>query len=103
MAEMRPGTIDTEAIYRAHRIMREMVASFNESKRDVELITASVRENWVGVGRNAFESQYKTLINKIEDFGNTIKELYDALVEAEAKYEDADVDIHQQLEMAIGH
>lgn len=103
MGDIRPGTIDTEAIYRTHRVMRDLVDKFNDSMTNVNTISNTVLENWVGSGRNAFESQYKLLIKKIDDFGDTIKTLYDALVESETKFEDADLEMHQQLEKSLGN
>jgi len=102
MADIRPGTINTGDINNAHRAMRSLITLYHEAQRDANDVTLSVRENWVGKARNEFESQYKLLIKKIDDFGDVIQELYDALVKAEKEYEDADLELHQQLEMALG-
>lgn len=93
------GTINTEAIYSTHRLMREMVTAFNDSKLEVAMITNSVRQNWVGAGRTEFDAQYRTVINKIEDFGESIQEIYNALVDSEKQYEETDVEIAQQFTM----
>ena len=53
-----------------------------------------------GKGCNEFASQYNILIRKIEDFGDTLQEIYDALVDAEQAYEDADDSIRQEFAMA---
>lgn len=100
MADIK-GTIDTEAIYKAHRYMRQMVSDFHKSQQEVNRITQNVKDNWVGDGRNAFESQYKILISKIDDFGDTIEEIYNALVDSETQYETADNDLKQQFYIAM--
>ena len=93
------GNINTEVIYNTHRLMREMITEFNNSKLEVAAITQLVRDNWVGAGRDAFDTQYRTVINKIEDFGESIQEIYDALVDSEMQYEEVDVSIAQQFIM----
>lgn len=95
------GTIDTELIYATHRQIKEIVESFKTVNRDVADITTTIKENWVGKGRNEFESQYNLLIKKIEDFGDTLQDIYDALVEAEAEYETADDSLRQEFVMSM--
>lgn len=95
------GTINTAMIYDTHRQIKTIVDSYKEVNKRVADITAEVNENWVGKGHNEFESQYNVLIRKIEDFGDTLKEIYDSLVEAEADYEDKDDDIRQDFVMAM--
>ena len=84
------GNINTAKIYATHRQIKEIVESYKEVNAEVASITIKIQEEWVGKGRNAFESQYKLLIKKIDDFGDTLQDIYDALVEAEAEYETAD-------------
>ncbi|MCA1054927.1 WXG100 family type VII secretion target [Rossellomorea aquimaris] len=94
------GTIDTAKIYATHAQIKEIVHSFNDVNLEVSKITQKINENWVGKGRNEFETQYKLLIKKIDDFGETLKEIYDALVTSEADYEAADDQIRQQFNMS---
>ena len=95
------GNIDTAKIYSAHSQIKEIVESYNDVNLKVSKITLKIKENWVGKGCNEFESQYNLLIKKVEDFGDTLKEIYDALVEAEAEYETVDDKIRQQYTMAM--
>lgn len=97
---MRSGTINTAMIYDTHRQIKTIVESYKVVNEKVRKITAEVNANWSGEGHNEFQSQYENLIGKIEDFGDTLKEIYDALVEAEAKLEDTDDDIRQDFVMA---
>ena len=95
------GNIDTAKIYAAHSQIKEIVSAYKEVNMEVAQITQKVKENWVGEGRNEFESQYNLLIRKIDDFGDTLQEIYEALVQAEADYETSDNDLKQNFRAAI--
>lgn len=95
------GNIDTQEIYNVHQEIKSIVDNYKIINKNVADITAKVNENWVGNGHDEFESQYNILIRKIEDFGDALQDIYDALVNAEVKYEDMDNDIRQEFEMAM--
>ena len=95
------GSIDTAKIYAAHAQIKEIVSSYKNVNAEVSRITQRVKENWVGEGRNEFESQYNLLIRKIADFGDTLQEIYEALVQAEADYETSDNELKQNFKAAI--
>lgn len=95
------GTINTGTIYNTHRIIKSIVDDYTAVNDEVYQITKTVKENWVGKGRNEFESQYNILIKKIDDFGDTLYEIYDALVDAEAQYEEQDDSLRQSFTMAM--
>ena len=97
------GNINAGTIYNTHTQIKALVESYKEVNLEVERITQTVREIWVGKGRNEFESQYNILIKKIDDFGDTLQEIYDALVDAEAQYEDTDDSIRQDYVMAMNN
>ena len=100
-AVIQRGSIDSALIFETHTQIKKIVESYKELNLKVSRITDEVKENWVGQGRNEFEVQYKFLISKIDDFGDTLQEIYDALVEAEASYEEADDSIRQNFVMAM--
>ena len=95
------GHIDTEKIYATHRQIKEIVESYKDVNLEVSQITKKIKENWVGKGRNEFESQYNLLIKKIDDFGDILQDIYSALVEAEAEYETSDDGLRQEFVRAI--
>ncbi|MEG2929786.1 MAG: WXG100 family type VII secretion target [Oscillospiraceae bacterium] len=95
------GNIDTSKIYAAHMQIKEIVESFRDVNYNVENITETIKENWVGEGRNEFELQYKLLIRKIYDFGDTLQDIYDALVEAEVEYETSDDSLRKDFVKAV--
>lgn len=95
------GHIDTGKIFETHSQIKEIVESYKDVNLQVSQITKKIKENWVGKGRNEFESQYNLLIKKIDDFGDTLQDIYDALVEAEAEYETSDDGLRQEFVKAI--
>lgn len=95
------GTIDTGKIYATHRQIKEIVESYKNVNLEVSQITKTIKENWVGEGRNEFESQYNLLIKKIDDFGDTLLDIYEALVESEAEYETSDDSLRQEFVKAV--
>lgn len=95
------GTVDTKRIYAAHTQIKSIVESYRTVNAEVFKITQAVKSNWVGKGCNEFESQYNLLIKKIDDFGDTLLDIYEGLVQAEADYEAADDSLRQQFVMAM--
>ena len=95
------GTINSRLIYNTHTQLKSLLLSYKELNLRVSQITTEVEENWVGKGRDEFESQYKLLIRRIEDFGDTLQDIYGALVEAETAYRNADDDIRQDYVMSM--
>lgn len=98
---MNKGTIDTKVIYDTHTKIKEIVESYKDVNLRVSAITTEVNENWVGKGNTEFRSQYNMLIKKIDDFGDTLEEIYEALVKAEAEYEKEDDSIRQKFVKAV--
>lgn len=98
---MFDGSINTSDIFDTHKQIKEIVESYKEVNARVNNITNTVNENWVGKGQTEFESQYKLLIRKIDDFGDTLKDIYDALVKAEAAYEEQDDNLRKDFVKAV--
>lgn len=95
------GHINTNNINSTHRQIKSIVDSYREVNKEVNTITNQLKDEWVGKGRNEFESQYNLLIRKIDDFGDTLQDIFDHLVEAEADYETADNDLKQDFRAAM--
>ena len=95
------GHIDSGKIYEAHTQIKAIVEQYKDTKATVALITQRVKDNWVGKGRNEFEFQYETLIRKIDDFGDTLYEIYEALVNSEKAYRDLDDELRQDYTMSM--
>ncbi len=84
------GTIDQKLISDTHQQIKELVDLFQEQKKEVTEITNRAKLNWVGEGKNEFETQYDMLISKVNDFGDSLVEIYDALVKADAEFQSVD-------------
>lgn len=95
------GTIKTESIAAARVKMLDLLNRFITVQKEVALTRQSLCEDWVGQGRNEFQTQYNLLISKVSDIGDSLKEMYEALIEAEAAYQEADDRYHQQVTMAL--
>ncbi len=95
------GTIQTRSIAETREQMQKIVYQFKEQKKAVADVRTLLSLNWVGEGRNEFEAQYNLLISKVSDIGDTLDEMYKALVEAEAKYQEADDTYHQEMIMGL--
>ena len=97
---MVKGTIEVQYINNAHSKIKNIVTRFNQAKVEVNEITNELKQNWVGDGRDEFESQYELLMSKIGDFSDALDEIYDALVEAEASYQTTDDNVRQGYVMS---
>lgn len=100
-ANICDGNIETAQIYEAHRQIKTIVDNYKKVNLEVSQITNTIKDNWVGKGRNEFESQYNLLIKKIDDFGDALLDIYEALVESEASYESADDSLRQEFVKAL--
>lgn len=95
------GNINTESINNTHSQIRSIVELYGKVNKEVRELAITLEENWVGVGRNEFESQFNQLSTKMTDIGDILEEIYDALVLAEAKYESSDDSLRQKFTKSI--
>lgn len=95
------GNINAQKIYATHTKIKKIVEEYVAIQHEVADIERTIEENWVGEGRNEFETQYNMLISKVDDFGDVLAEMYDNLVQAEADYETADNDLKINYDMAM--
>lgn len=94
------GQINEAYIQDAVETIEKLVAEYNEIQNRVEKTDAKAKEHWVGKGRNAYESQYMSLVRRIYDFGDTMKEIYDQLVYALAEYQKTDTSLSREFTKA---
>lgn len=101
MSTVGKGTIETEKIGAARAKMLEILNKFRTVQGDLDTTKKNLCEDWVGEGRNEFQTQYQLLISKVSDIGDSLDEMYNALVEAEASYGDTDSEIRQGVVMSF--
>ncbi len=95
------GTIDGKLISETHQQIKKLVDSFQEQKKEVTEITNRAKQNWVGEGKNEFEAQYDILISKVNDFGDSLVEIYDALVKADVEFQSVDEKLKAEYNSAV--
>lgn len=73
------------------------VTTYNEIKTKVQNTVSALLKTWNGEGKKQYEYDYDILYRQLEDIGDVLYELYDALVEAEAAYIKADEQLAKQM------
>lgn len=101
MGTVGKGTIETDKIGAARAKMLEILNKFRTVQNNLDTTRKNLCEDWVGEGRNEFQTQYQLLISKVSDIGDSLDEMYQALVEAEAGYGDTDSQIRQEVVMSL--
>lgn len=91
------GMVNVAAIEDARKKLEKLVETYYDINRRVNDTTTKVKENWKGKGANEFEVQYQNLINKIDDFGVILKEVFENLVNAEIAYSTVDEEAGNNL------
>lgn len=92
------GHIDAGKIEETYHAVHNLVETFNKNLHPRMIgTTAIVKDNWVGKGRNEFESQYKLVISKFDDLGDVLAQIYNELVDAKAEYDTEDNKIKQDF------
>lgn len=94
--------LNTQDIVDVYQKFRDTLTSLNEIRDGIELQTTRLYAVWNGQGRNAFENQYRQLFSKISDINDALDEMYQAMVNAVAAYQQVDEQIAQQIDMASG-
>lgn len=94
-------TIDEQAIDDARQKMQELAISFGDTKVRINEITTQLLDNWVGKGRTEFATQYDLLIGKVDDIGDSLDDMNDALIEAQAAYQETDQAFHREVSMSL--
>lgn len=82
--------LDTSKFHSTISAFKKGITEYNTIKTDVERTTNELFISWLGEGKVQFEKNYTTLYRQLTDIADIMYELYDALVEAEAAYIEAD-------------
>ena len=73
------------------------VTTYKEIKTKVQNTVSALLRTWDGEGKKQYEYDYDILYRQLEDIGDVLYELYDALVEAEAGYIKADEQLAKNM------
>ena len=89
--------LDTKYFSEAITAFSKGVTEYNRIKTDVQKNVSQLLRTWDGKGKKQYEYDYDILYRQLEDIGDVLYELYDALVKAEAIYIKADEKLAKQL------
>ena len=82
--------LDTNKFSSTIAIFKSGIEEYNRIKNGVKSTTNDLFLKWQGEGKAQFESDYYTIYQQLSDIGDIMYELYDALIDAQAAYIQAD-------------
>ena len=89
--------LDTNKFSEVVAIFKKEIETYNDIKSDVEKTTNALFLNWQGKGKTQFEKDYTTIFQQLTDIADIMYELYNALIDAQAAYIQADEDAAKML------
>lgn len=93
MSEDYQGSIrnlDTTEFINVANDLKSAVTDFHEIKNNINQTTTDLLAVWQGEARNAFEVKYDLLHAKLDDMEEFLIDYYQALLDADNTYVDAD-------------
>lgn len=94
-------TLDTSGFEDACKKFEQAGRDFTACLKRLETTSTNLFDSWDGKGRNEFEYQYKLLKGKLEDISDDLYEIYDALLEAEVTYSEADDEMAKAIKYSV--
>lgn len=82
--------LDTNKFSSTIATFKTGIEEYNRIKNGVKSTTNDLFLKWQGEGKNQFEKDYNTIYQQLSDIGDIMYELYDALIDAQAAYIQAD-------------
>jgi len=95
-----PATVnhlDTKKFDSTIAAFKSGIEEYNGIKSEVEKTTNALFNNWQGRGKAQFEKDYTTIFQQLTDIADIMYELYEALIDAEAAYIQADEEAAKML------
>jgi len=93
--------LDTSGFETACKSFKSGTKDFDEYVKRLKTISTALLQNWEGKGSNEFEYQYNLLKGKLVDISDDLYEIYDALMEAEVAYSDADDELAKGIKYSV--
>ena len=94
--------LETKGIRDAAIAFQNRISEFDQCVIDMNNATNNVLRNWVGAGRDQFETQMKLMNKQLDDISEELYEIYDALVDSEEAYISEDQAVAKQFSAARG-
>ena len=89
--------LETAPMKEANQKFKQGIETFDECVTEMDNITSDVLKNWVGHGRNSFETQLKLMKGQLKDISGSLHGIYKDLVDAEVAYIDQDEQVAKQF------
>jgi WXG100 family type VII secretion target len=89
--------LDTSKFKDTANTFKKAIDSFKESKSNIKSITDKLLDTWQGDARNVFESKYNLFMGKLGDLEDTLIDYYNALLDSEMAYREADEETGKQI------
>lgn len=94
---MSVKSLDTSGFTDATQAASDAISAFNETLKTMQSVTNAILDSWVGKGRNEFATQVSLINGKLGDISDELYDLYDAIVQAEKTYIDADQALAKEM------
>lgn len=91
--------LNVEGITDAAKMFRDKIDDFDDAVVKMNTATNDALRNWVGKGRNQFETQMELMERQLGDITDMLYEIYEALVDSEQGYIDEDEAVAKQFSM----
>ncbi len=91
-------TLKTESMGEAAKQCKEMAEKMRGLKGDLVSAKDSLLSVWVGDGRNAFEKQFRLLLQQFSDIIDDTWDMYEEIIREEGEYIQADTDAAKKLD-----
>lgn len=92
--------INVQGITEACKKFRSKITDFDNCVSEMDMTTIKVLENWVGKGRNQFETQMRLMNGQLKDISEALYDISQALADAEEAYIDEDEEMAKQLSIS---
>ncbi len=89
--------LDVNGITNAAIAFRSNIHKFDRCVMSMDRATNNVLSNWVGKGRNQFETQMSLMKSQLDDISEGLYDIYNALVDSEKGYIDEDEAVAKQF------
>lgn len=89
--------INVDGIKETCKAFRDKIEVFDECVITMNETTRDVLSNWIGKGRNQFETQMELMKSQLDDISEVLYDIYQALADAEQGYIDQDEAVAKQF------
>lgn len=89
--------LNTKDFSNAVSTFKAQIKEYNRIKKSVADTTNTLFGKWSGEGKTQFEKDYTTIYRQLTDIEDIMYELYEALIDAEAAYIQADEEAAKML------